>query len=111
MKEAADAVQIPRSGTPGFFGFARGAAEAPVVVWQETAKNLIGGIQIGGASQTQLTGKAILEGTPETFDAALGLGRVGGDVGDAQLSESAAELGRLSLAELLFLDLAEPRCT
>ena len=32
VKEAADALQIPRSGTPSFFGFARGAAEAPVIV-------------------------------------------------------------------------------
>ena len=102
VKEAADAVQIPRSGTPGFGRLASGTAEAPVVVGQETAKDLIGGIQIGGASQTQFAGKTVLEGTPETFDAALRLGRVGGDVGDTQLRQSASELGRLSFTGELF---------
>src|SRR5271168_2630969 len=37
VNEAADAVQIWGSGAPGFFGFARGAAEATVVVGKEAA--------------------------------------------------------------------------
>ena len=52
VKKATDTLQIPRSGTPSFFGLARGASETPIVVRQETAKDLIGGIQIGGVSQT-----------------------------------------------------------
>jgi hypothetical protein len=103
VKKAADALQVLRSGTPSLCGLARGAAEAPVVVRQETAKDLIGGLQIGGARQTQFTGKTILEGAPETFDAALGLGGVSGNVGNTQLHQSAAELGRLSFTAELFV--------
>src|ERR1019366_7098492 len=45
---------------------------------------------------------AILKSTPEAFDAALGLGTLGGDVGDAELLESAAELRGLAAAQELF---------
>jgi hypothetical protein len=76
VKKAADAIQVPGSGTPGFFGLTRGAAEAPVVVGQEMAEDLVGRLEIGGTSQSQFTGETILERAPEAFDAALGLGRV-----------------------------------
>ena len=58
----------------------------------EAAQDLIGGVQIVRTGQTQLAGEAILKGTPEVFDAALRLGTLGGNVGDAELIQSAAEL-------------------
>ena len=103
VKKAADALQVGRSGSPSFLGLARSAAEASVVVGQETAQDLVGGRKLSGSSQTQFAGKTILKGAPEAFDAALGLGRVGGDVGNTQLRKRAAELGRLSFTrELCF---------
>src|ERR1039458_9797221 len=101
--KAADVVEVLGSRTPSFFGFARRTTEATVVVGQEAAKDLVGGVQIVGAGQTQLTGEAILKSAPEAFDAALGWGTLGGDVGDTELVESAAELcGLLAAGELFF---------
>ena len=45
---------------------------------------------------------AIVTGGSSGIDAALGLGAAGGDVGDAELREGAAELGWLPLARELF---------
>ena len=102
VKKTAAAIQVSGSGTPGFLGCARGAAEAPVVVGQEMAEDLVGGLEIGGRSQAQFTRETILESAPKEFDAPLGLGRVGGDVSDAELCQCSTELGRLSFTgELL----------
>ena len=103
VMEAADAIEIFGSGTPSLFRIARRTTEAAVVVGQEAAQDLVGGVQIVGTGQTQLTGEAILEGAPEAFDAALGLGTLGGDVSNAELIQGAAELRGLAAArELLF---------
>ena len=99
---AADAVQIAGCGPPGGFGIARRTSEAAVVVGQESPQDLVGGVQIAGTGQTQFADQTILEDAPEAFDAALGLRTVGSDVGDAELLEGAAELGRLTLAGELF---------
>src|SRR5487761_2374696 len=96
VMKAADVVEVLGSRTPGFFGFASRATEAAVVVGQESAQDLVGGAQIVGAGQTQLAGEAILKGAPEAFDAALGLGTLCSDVGDAELIQGAAELSRLA---------------
>ena len=97
VMKAADAVEIFGSGPPSFFCFARCATEAAVVVGQEAAQDLVGGVQIVGAGQTQLAGETILKGAPETFDASLGLRTLGSDVGDAELLQRAAELCGLAL--------------
>jgi hypothetical protein len=49
VEEAADAVQVFGGGTPGFFHCARRTTEAPVVVGQEAAKDLVGGFEIRSA--------------------------------------------------------------
>src|SRR5712691_5141963 len=102
VPEAADAIEVGRSGTPGFFRFTRRAAEAAVVIGQDVAQNFVGSIEIGRAGQAQLAGEAVLKRAPEAFDAALGLRTAGGDVADAELSQGAAELGGLSFACELF---------
>src|SRR5580658_769104 len=104
VNEAADTVQILGSRAPGFFGFARRAAEAPVVVRKKSAKDFVGRLEIGGAGQPQFAGEAILKGAPEAFDAAFGLRRVGGNVGDAELLKRTAELSRLPFPRELFFD-------
>ena len=102
VMKAADVVEVLGSRTPSFFGFARRTTEAAVVVGQEAAKDLVGGVKIGSTGQTQFAGETILKGAPEAFDAALGLGTLGSDVGDAELLQGAAELGGLLAAGELF---------
>ena len=87
-------VEVFGSRTPSFSIFTWCATEASVVVRQEAAQDLVGGDQIVGPGQTQLTGESILEGAPETLDTAFGLGTLGRDVGDAELLQSAAELSK-----------------
>ncbi len=53
VNEAADAVQIFRSRTPGSWHFAGAVSEAAVVVGKEGAEHGVGGIQIAGLSQAQ----------------------------------------------------------
>jgi hypothetical protein len=102
MDEAADAVQIRRSGTPGGYGGAGTAGEAAIVVGDKTEQDRVGRVQIGSLRQTELTDQAILQHTPEAFDTAFGLGRAGGDEGDAELIEGATELSGIALALELF---------
>jgi hypothetical protein len=71
--KAADVVEVLGIGTPGFFGLARRATEAAVLVGQKAAQDLVGRGQTVGTGETQLAGEAILKGALETFDAAFGL--------------------------------------
>src|SRR6185437_6534007 len=102
VMKAADVVEIFGSGAPSGFGFARSATEAPIVVRQEAAQDLVGGNPIVGSGQTQFTGETILESSPEAFDASFGLRAAGRDVGDGELLQSAAELRRLAATGELF---------
>jgi len=104
MDEAADATEIFGGRTPSLFRFSRSATEATIVVGQETAQDLAGGGQIGGAREAEFTGKAILKSAPQALDAALGLRAVGRNVGDAELRKSATELSRLAFSRELFFD-------
>jgi len=104
MNEAADAIQVFGGGTPCGLHFTRPAGEAAVVVGEKEAEHGVGGVQIAGLRQTELAGEAVLEHTPEAFDAALGLWTAGGDEGDAELFERAAELGGLTFSGELFFD-------
>src|ERR1700722_11284889 len=54
MDEAADATEIFGGRTPSLFRFSGSATEATIVVGQETAQDLPGGAQHGGAPQSEL---------------------------------------------------------
>ncbi len=104
MKEAADAVEVLWSIPPGGFHFARFTGETTVVIGDEGAQHGIGGAKVHCIGQPQFAGEAILQHSPEALDAAFGLWAVGGDEGDAELFEGAAELGRLTFSSELFID-------
>jgi hypothetical protein len=104
VDKAANAIQFRRSGMPGLGLIPRRASETPIVIGEEAAQDPIGGIQIAGTGQAQFAREAILERAPEPLDAALGLWTVGGNVGDAELFEGAAELSGLAFSGELFLD-------
>jgi len=60
--------------------------------------------QRGGPCQAKFADQAVLAGAPETFDSALGLGRIGGDLLNAEFFESASEMGWSLLTGELFGD-------
>ena len=93
VHEAADAVESVGSFPPGGCRFACLPGETTVVVDDEFAQHGVGGIDVRGLGQAQFAGEAILQDAPEALDAAFGLRTVGGDEGDAELFEGAAELG------------------
>ena len=103
MNEGADALQVAGSRTPGFGGMAGGTGKAAIVVGDERTQHGVGGVEVTSLGQAQFTAQAILQQAPEAFDAALGLGRVGGEEGDAELLEGAAELSGLAFAGELFV--------
>lgn len=102
VEEAADAIHVFGSGAPSLIRFARRTTEALVIVGPEAAKDLVGGVEIRSASEAEFAGEAILKGAPEAFDAALGLGSLGSDVGDAEWIQGADELGELTVVGELF---------
>lgn len=104
MSEAADAFQILWSWAPGLLRNAGSMGEAAIVVVPELPQYGVGRVQIAGLGQAEFAGKAVLQHTPETLDAAFGLGTLCGDKGDPELLESAAELSGLLLAGELFVD-------
>src|SRR5271170_4530774 len=104
VQERTDALEILGSRPPSSGGVARDAGEAAIVVGDELAQDRVGGIDVCRLSEPQFAAQAILQDAPEAFDAALGLRRVCGDEGDAELGEGAAELGGLALASELFFD-------
>ena len=58
--------------------------------------------KVAGVSEAEFADQAVLTGAPGTLDAALGLGRVGGDLLDAEFCESASELGGRLFSGKLF---------
>jgi hypothetical protein len=82
---AEEPVEIARRPAPDGGRVGGGAREAPVEVGDELWQEALGGLAGGEAAQAQFTGQAILQRRPESFDTALGLRRVSGDVRDAQV--------------------------
>ena len=85
VQERADAVELRGSEAPGWGSIARGAREAPVVVGEEAAKHAVRRVDVASLGEAEFAHEAILEDTPEAFDAAFGLWRLRGDEGDAEL--------------------------
>src|SRR5678810_969037 len=100
--EAASEIEAARQGAEVAHRFGGGARETLVVVEAEPGQDRVGLLQGGGVDEAEFADQAVLTGAPDAFDAALGLGGVGGDLLDAELVESASELGGGLLAGELF---------
>jgi hypothetical protein len=100
--EAASEIEAARQGAEVGHGFGGGARETLVVVEAEPGQYGVGLLQGGGMNQAEFADQAVLTGAPDAFDAALGLGRVGGDLLDAEFVERASELRGRLLARQLF---------
>jgi len=99
--QATGKIEAARQGAKVARGVGGGAGEALVVVGAEASEHGIGLLQSGGVGEAKFANQTILKGAPGAFDAALGLGGVGGDLLDAESLERAPELGgRLFSGEL-----------
>lgn len=79
-----------------------GVGEALVVLGTKAGEHGAGLRQGGSASEAKFADQAVLKGPPGALDAALGLGRVGRELLDAEQFESASQLcGSLFSSELL----------
>ena len=102
---AAQAVgEIAGRAAPGGQGLDGRLREAAVVVGEIGGQVGLGRGHRGEPAEAELGDEAILEGVPESLDAALGLGRVGGDVADPEVPQDLAELGGMLPALQLFLE-------
>jgi hypothetical protein len=91
--EAAIEIEARRQGAEVALGLASGDSEALVVVGAEASEDLVGGGEIAGLGEAEFADQAVLAGAPGALDAAFGLGRVGGDLLDAEFLQSASQLG------------------
>ena len=99
--EAAGEIEAARQGAEVARRFGGGTGEALVVIGAEAGEHGVGLGQSGGVGEAKFADQTVLAGAPGAFDAALGLGRVGGDLLDAEFFEGASELGgRLFSGEL-----------
>ena len=78
VDETADAIQLLGSGPPSFVLFPSAASEAAVIVGHKAPQDFVGRREIASLSQAQLAAQAVLEDSPEPFDAPFGLGSAGG---------------------------------
>jgi hypothetical protein len=95
--------KVRRRAPPGRAGVGRRVGEAAVEVGAEGGEEGVGGLAGREGVETQLGGQPVLQGAPEPFDAAFGLGRAGRDVADGELLEDAAEVGGVLGAQELLL--------
>jgi hypothetical protein len=86
--------QIGRGAAPHGLLDRGGFAEAAVEVGDELGQVGRGRLDGGDAADPELADEAILQRRPEALDAPLGLRRVSGDVGDAEILQHAAQVGR-----------------
>ncbi len=99
--EAAGEIEAARQATKVAGGVGGGMGEALIVIGAEACEHKVGLFDSGGLSQTKFADQAVLASAPSALDAAFGLGRVGRDLLDAELVESASQLsGSLFSGEL-----------
>src|SRR5271170_7105408 len=100
--QAAGQIEATRQAAEVARGLGGGTGEALVVVGAEALEHGVGLLQGGGAGEAKFADQTVLAGAPGALDAALGLGRVGGNLLDAEFLESPSELGRRLFSGELF---------
>jgi hypothetical protein len=91
--EAAGKIETRREGAEVGLRLASGDGEALVVVGAEASEDLVGGVEIAGVGEAEFADQAVLAGAPGALDATFGLGRVGGDLLDAEFFQSPTQMG------------------
>jgi hypothetical protein len=90
--QAAGEIKAARQGAEVANGFGGRPGEALVVIGTEAGEHGVGLGQSGRTGEAEFADQTVLAGAPGAFDAAFGLGRVGGDLLDAEFFQSASEL-------------------
>src|ERR1700694_4960969 len=99
--EAAGQIEAAGQAAKVGSGFGGGTGEALVIIGAEASEHSVGLRQSGGLGEAKFADQTVLTSAPGALNAALGLGRVGGDLLDAEFVEGAAELrGSLFSGEL-----------
>src|SRR5664280_1022699 len=91
--ETAGQIEATRQGAKVASGVGGRAGEALLVIGAEAGEHPIGLFQSGGLGQAKFADQPVLAGAPDAFDAALGLGRGGGDLLNAEFLERPSQLG------------------
>ena len=91
--KAAGEIEAARQSAKVASGFGGRTCEASIVVVAETVQHGVGLLQSNGMGEAKFADQAVLQGAPGALNAAFGFGRVGGDLGDAELLEGAPKLG------------------
>jgi hypothetical protein len=91
--EAAGEIEVARQGAKVASGFGGAMSESLVVIGAETIKHGVGVFYSGGAGETKFADQTVLKGAPGALDAAFGLGRVGGNLGDAESRRARVRVG------------------
>jgi hypothetical protein len=102
--EGANAVEVRarRRRLPRRLGVRGGLGEAGIVARKKSVEHALGLGERAGLGEAEFDHQAVLEGTEEALDAPFGLGRMGPDPADAELTEGPADLGLAGdAAELL----------
>jgi hypothetical protein len=102
--EAAGEIEAPGQSAKIAGGVGGGASEALVVVAAKSGEHGIGLLQGSGVSQTEFADQAVLAGAPQALDSSLGLGRIGGDLLNAEFCQGASEMSGGLLTGELFGD-------
>ncbi len=97
--EAADVVEDLLGGerTIHRVRIGRGVSKARMVAREEAGQDRVGVVEGARAGAAELAAQAIVDGAPEAFDPAFGLGGGRGDPADAHLAEGAADVGERAL--------------
>jgi|SRR5713226_2805250 len=98
--EAKDRVGVEAGGPGAIGGLAlrRGPGEAGIVAGEEVGEEGIGRLLVADTGEAEFDDETILQSAEEALDAPLGLGAGGGDPGDAEFVQHAADLGGGALA-------------
>ena len=91
--EATGQIEAARQGAKVASGVGGRAGEALLVIGAKAGEHPIGLFQSGGLGQAKFADQTVLASAPDALDAALGLGRVGGDLLNAEFLERASQLG------------------
>jgi hypothetical protein len=100
--EAAGEIEARGQGAEVGLSLASGDGEALVVIGAEAGEDLVGGVEIAGLGQPEFADQAVLAGAPGALDAAFGLGRVSGDLLDAEFFQRPTQMGGALLSGELF---------
>src|SRR6202049_248602 len=100
--EAASEIEARWEGAEVALGLSSRDSKAMIIVGAEAGEDLVGRVEVAGLGAAEFADQAVLAGAPDALDASFGLGRVGGDLLDAELIQSPTQMGGALFTRELF---------